>query len=297
MNPELRKRLDALLSDSYAEPLWPDPLAVVREYETEADIEAMGLVCSGLAYGRVEQIAASLRKLQEALGPHPAEFVAETDPHALLGTLAGFKHRFTTGEDVAALLLITNGMREAEGSVGAFFAKGYARGDMRGSLTSFVRRALTMPVGPCYGGAGLPEGAGVLYLLPSPEGGSACKRLNLYLRWMVRGPDGRDLGLWRDLVDTSDLIVPLDTHIARIGRALGLTQRKTADWKMAEEITASLARFDPGDPVRYDFPLARLGIMDRCPTRPDATLCAACSLRGFCALRAPGTPAEAGRDR
>ena len=285
MNAELKAKLDALCEKSYAEALWPDPLAFVHEYAAADDREVVGLLASSLAYGRVEQIAASLRRLQAVLGDHPSRVVRQRGAEELLRELSGFKHRFTAGEDVAALLIIADGMRARAGSIGAFFAEGYARGEMRASLSSFVERALALPVSPCYGGA-VTDDAGVRYLLPSPAGGSACKRLNLYLRWMVRGPDGRDLGLWRDSVDPADLVVPLDTHVARIGRALGLTQRKTPDWKMAAEITASLAQFDPADPVRYDFPLARLGIMDRCPTRPDEALCRTCELRGFCAIKA-----------
>lgn len=285
VNAALKRELDRICSRSYAEAVWPDPLAIVHEYTDAADLEVMGLVASALAYGRVEGIIASLRRLQPVLGLHPAGAVRRLGAEGLLSALAGFRHRFTSGEDVTALLLIADGMREASGSIGAFFAEGYVPGDMKASLADFVRRAMELPVGPCYGGT-IPREGGVRYLLPSPERGSACKRLNLYLRWMVRGPDGRDLGLWRGIVDTADLVIPLDTHIGRICRALGLTSRRVADWKTAVEITQGLARFDPADPVRYDFPLARLGILGRCPTRPDEAACRGCGLGPFCAVKA-----------
>jgi uncharacterized protein (TIGR02757 family) len=127
----------------------------------------------------------------------------------------------------------------------------------------------------------LPRDAGVRHLLTSPAGGSACKRMNLYLRWMVRGGDGIDCGLWPG-VPTSALVIPLDTHVARISRFLGLTRRRTQDWKMAEEITASLRRFDPADPVKYDFAICRLGILDHCPSRRNLHKCAACPLLELC---------------
>ena len=121
------------------------------------------------------------------------------------------------------------------------------------------------------------------YFFSSPAGGSACKRLNLYLRWMVRHDPGLDLGLWTE-VPPSRLVIPLDTHVARIARYVGLSSRNTADWKMALEVTRALREFDPGDPVKYDFAICRLGILDYCPRKRDALKCAACLLKPVCTL-------------
>jgi uncharacterized protein (TIGR02757 family) len=99
------------------------------------------------------------------------------------------------------------------------------------------------------------------FFFPIPAAGSTCKRLNMYLRWMVRPDDGIDLGLWKS-VPVSKLMMPVDTHVAALSVKLGITNRETVDWKMAEEITAVLRRIQPGDPVRYDFSLCRAGMVD-----------------------------------
>ena len=120
---------------------------------------------------------------------------------------------------------------------------------------------------------------GVTYFFPRPDAGSACKRLNLFLRWMVRR-DAVDLGVWTRL-PPSKLVVPLDTHVIRVGRCLGLTRYRSPGWRMASEITESLRHLDPEDPVRFDFSICHLGMMDACgfnrPQRDDR-----CPLRGVC---------------
>ena len=121
------------------------------------------------------------------------------------------------------------------------------------------------------------------YFLPSPEDGSACKRLNLYLRWMVRRGDGLDFGQWRE-VSTAHLVIPLDSHVSRIARYVGLTDRLTPSWGTALEVTEQLCRFDPRDPVKYDFSLCRLGILKLCPKKRRPSKCRACPLLDVCLL-------------
>ena len=123
------------------------------------------------------------------------------------------------------------------------------------------------------------------FLFPDPFKGSACKRHNLFLRWMVRSGDGIDLGIWK-AVSPRDLIVPIDTHMARIGRLLGLTRRRTEDWRTAEEITEAFRRVCPEDPVRYDFALTRIGILKEC-TASRRGECGSCPLARVCS-RVPG---------
>ena len=118
------------------------------------------------------------------------------------------------------------------------------------------------------------------YLLTSPRDGSACKRMNLFLRWMVRRTPP-DLGIW-DFVDPAKLVMPLDTHVHRIATFLGLNDRKSADWKAARAITDELAHFDKADPVRYDFALCRLGILDLCSRKRRKENCDVCLLRDAC---------------
>jgi len=149
--------------------------------------------------------------------------------------------------------------------------------------TPFLRRDLARFLGALRGRWGEDLGRERDFLFPRPERGSACKRHNLFLRWVVRGPDGVDLGLWRAL-SPRDLIVPLDTHMARLGGALGLTRRNTPDWRMAEEITGSLRLVCPEDPVKFDYPLTRLGILGIC-TRSRRGVCSSCPVAPLCSRR------------
>jgi uncharacterized protein (TIGR02757 family) len=153
--------------------------------------------------------------------------------------------------------------------------------DIGAALDSFSNRALALDLRKAYGRQ--PRRPGVWYFFPRPSAGSACKRLNLFLRWMVRR-DALDLGVWTR-VPASKLVVPLDTHIIRVGRCLRLTKYTSPGWKMARDITASLARIDPVDPVRYDFSMCHLGMMNACGfSRAQAD--AQCPLRGVCRPRA-----------
>ena len=138
-----------------------------------------------------------------------------------------------------------------------------------------MRRALALDCKPWYPGGRLPSAAGVRFFLPSPEDGSTCKRLNLFLRWMVRPDDGVDMGLWHG-VSPSQLVIPLDTHVSRISISMGLTGRRTVDWKMAREVTARLRAIEPRDPVKYDFALCRLGMLESCPQHADPAACPLC---------------------
>jgi uncharacterized protein (TIGR02757 family) len=167
-------------------------------------------------------------------------------------------------------------MIETDGSIGGFFEKTYVPKDMAGSLKRFSARALALDHGGLYRTRGLPKNAGVRFFFPNPETGAA-KRLNMLMRWMVRPDDGVDLGLW-GFASTRDLVMPLDTHIFRIGRHLGWTGRRTPGFNAALDITRSLARFDPEDPVKYDFALSRLGILEGCPHHVRPRECELCSL-------------------
>jgi uncharacterized protein (TIGR02757 family) len=227
----------------------PDPLEFLYEYPDPRDREVVGLVASALAFGRVSQILKSVSAVLSELGRSPREFIASTTARSLGGAFKGFKHRWTTGEDVSRMLAGVKNAIEEHGTLEACFRAGMKAGDRTvvPALESFSRE-LSGAEGSCE------------YLLPSPERGSACKRMNLYLRWMVRH-DEVDPGGWEG-VPAAKLVVPLDTHMFRIGRALGFTSRRQADLRAAFEITTAFARIAPGDPVRYDFCLTRLGMRD-----------------------------------
>jgi uncharacterized protein (TIGR02757 family) len=191
-------------------------------------------------------------------------------------------HRWIRGRDIAALLWVLRQMLERSGSIEAFFLEGDdpSAPDISPALDSFSTRALALDLRRAYGR--VPARAGVCYFFPRPSTGSACKRLNLFLRWMVRR-DAIDLGVWTGLAP-GRLIVPLDTHIIRLGRCLGLTRYVSPGWKMAADITASLRQLDPDDPVRFDFSICHVGMMNACGfgrTQGDAQ----CPLKGSCRPR------------
>lgn len=279
----LKERLEDLYLRYRSEYLHTDPILLVHQYGSAGDQEVAGLIASCLAYGNVKQIQRSVRKVLDALGDEPSRTARNAAPAELSGALAGFKHRFNTDEDIACLLYFIQQAVDKHGSIGAFFESGYREDEdnLGPALERFVGKLLSLDCAPFYKRGVLPEDAGVRFLLPSPKKGGACKRLNLYLRWMVRRDDGVDFGLWQN-VSPAKLIIPLDTHVARLSRYLGLTSLSTAGWPMALEVTQSLRELDPEDPVKYDFALCRQGILDLCPKEMKPSLCASCEIEGIC---------------
>jgi len=278
-----------------------DPVEFPRRYADPADAEVAGLLAACLAYGRADLFKPKIESVLRVASPSPAAFAARLARAPDAGPLSGFRYRFNTGEDVAALLAAAGWLRERYGSLGSRFsglldraqAEGSA-GALRGALTCFAREMREAP--PALALLAARGGRGLRHLCPDPEAGGAAKRWNLYLRWMVRGPDGVDLGLWGG-VSTSLLVVPLDTHVARVARRLGLTRRRDLSWRTAEEVTAALRIADPGDPVRFDFALCHLGMSGHCPPRRSPERCATCRLAEECeagAVRGRGRPAAPG---
>jgi uncharacterized protein (TIGR02757 family) len=276
VNTRLRDRLELLRRRYDASYLPSDPLEFPHRFQEPVDREVVGLVASSLAYGNVKIIRRSVERVLTSLGRNPASRVTRTEAKEMLRELRGFRHRWTRARDVACLFTFAGRMIEERGSVGAFFAESYVEGDMAGSLRRFSERAVALDHGGLYRSRALPKDVGVRFFFPSPVTGAA-KRLNMYLRWMARPDDGVDLGLWR-FIPTRDLVIPLDTHIFRIGRHLGWTARKTPGFRTALDITRCLARFDPEDPVKYDFALSRLGILEGCPRHLRARDCELCEL-------------------
>lgn len=269
-NKEYLDRLNESFDERY---LALDPLKYVRRFREKADQEIIGLVAAALSYGIVEQIFNSLDFVLQRVGETPARFVRQFDPKKDPERFDGFVHRFNRGRDLACLFWWLRQIYDQYETLEDFFLVGYAKEDasVRPALTSFVDRMLTLDNAGLYGGKKLPNEARVRFFLPHPRRGGGCKRLNMFLRWMVRPNDGKDLGLWRS-VSPSQLVIPLDTHIINTVKKLGLTRRKTTDWKMAEEITDKLKRLDPDDPLKYDFALCRLGMMQHWPQKRHAYL-------------------------
>jgi uncharacterized protein (TIGR02757 family) len=226
-----------------------DPVEFVHRYDNPRDRELVALIASSLAFGNVKQIKASVARALEILGAGPADRVAASSPSDLEFDFRGFRHRWITGEDMASLLAgVRNAIKEY-GSLGELFQAKLDRSDpdVAPAAGRFARTLFEM------------SGGYRQCLLPSPESGSACKRLNLFLRWMVRS-DAVDPGGWSE-VPPAMLIVPLDTHMHRIATNLGLTKRHVADLRAAREVTGAFREISPEDPVKYDFALTRLGIL------------------------------------
>jgi len=257
----------------------PDPLQFLYRYSKPVDIEITAFLASALAYGRVQQIEKSLNNLLIRMGDSPSEFVINFDRDKRK-TLKDFKHRFTTGDDISDLLTLLRTVISRHGSIEQYFARGYNPGDRNiiPALSEFCNSLLDIHAA---GHKGQPA-RGLKYLLVSPAGGSACKRLNLFLRWMVRDDDV-DTGLWKS-IDQARLIVPVDVHMGRLCKILGLYDRKTISLSAAAEITESFAEIEPADPVKYDFALSRIGILENCTGRRRKG-CEFCELFGFCSRR------------
>jgi len=260
------------------ERLLADPVQLAHGYQRAEDAEVAALVAASLAFGRAAALVAKARSALAPFGPRLAERVAELREGEVPPHLRAWAHRWVSGEDLSRMLAGIGAVLRRHCSLGAAFRLGLpacSEDDLLPAMRSFFE-------------ALAPDGRtrqemGTRYLLSVPDGKAASKRACLFLRWMIRPADGVDLGLWTD-IGAHRLTIPLDTHVARIGSYVGLTDRTTPGWLMAREITRNLARFDAADPTRYDFALAHLGIMGSCPRKRDARRCASCDLLPACRL-------------
>jgi uncharacterized protein (TIGR02757 family) len=293
---ELKAALDCLYESFNYPDSATDPIQIVRRWKTPADREVVGLCAAALAFGRVSSVLQSIERVVGMMDGEPAAYVRRFDPHRDGAAFADVVHRWTRGPDLVALLWIMKQMIDRAGSIEDFFLDGYdpAAEDVELALDSFSARALALDLRAAYGK--VPARPGVCYFFPRPSAGSGCKRMNLFLRWMVRR-DALDLGVWTR-VSPAKLVVPLDTHVIRVGRCLRLTRRISPGWPMARDITASLRRLDAEDPVKYDFALCHLGMMNACgfnrgsssnsssgspgSPRPSLPPDSQCPLRGLC---------------
>ncbi|MDQ3280753.1 MAG: TIGR02757 family protein [Acidobacteriota bacterium] len=270
----LKQRLDALVETFDISTIAPDPLQLVLRFRERRDQEVAASIAAAFAYGRAEMIVANIGVVLARMTPSPYRYLQTFDAREAANRFAGFAHRFHKTPDLVAFLARISAAVREHGSLGALFESCYDASDedIAPSLARFVnalRNATNDRATPA-----------LQYLLTSPEDGSACKRMNLFLRWMVRRTQP-DLGLWT-FVDPAKLVMPVDTHVHRIATFLGLNERKSADWKAARALTTRLARFDPADPVRYDFALCRLGILDLCSRKQRKENCDVCLLREVC---------------
>ena len=227
----------------------PDPVEFLHLYSNVKDREIVGLIASSLAYGRVKQILKSISCVLDVMTPFPHLFLKESTHSSLCKIFKGFKHRFADGEHLSALLQGAKNVIDQYGSLNECFVRKVSMDDMTIiPALNFFTTALSD--GNRKSG----------HLIVLPEKGSACKRMNLFLRWMVR-KDRVDPGGWHG-VPASKLIIPLDTHMHKISLKLGFTEKQQANMRTALEITTGFRRIVPDDPVKYDFVLTRFGIRD-----------------------------------
>lgn len=282
MKPErLKPLLDAFVEERpWAERVAADPVEFPHRFKDPRDIETVALLSASLAYGRANLFKPKIAQILKGLGPSPARAMAALTVRDAKALLGDFVYRFNLPSDVAVLLMGMGAQLNAHGSLEDAFLHG-REASWQKTLANFAyglraaapEKEIVRALGPVRG---------LHHLLPFAEAGAA-KRLNLYLRWMVRGPDAIDFGIWKR-VKASELMIPLDTHVMRLSRWLGFTKRNAIGWKTAEEITAALRTLDAQDPVRYDFALCHYGMSGACPVHPVKANCAKCPLRSECRI-------------
>lgn len=274
---QLKKTLERFYRDfDFKERIKHDPIEIPRRYSDPEDIEVAAFVSSCLAYGKVDLFKPVIENILKPGAKHPAAFIANFSLKKDAKYFKGISYRFNREKDILCLIYIMSKALRKHGTLKGLFYSHFKTEhvDIKEALTGFITSLTEINTSPVYGKNIMPSG--LKQLLASPKTESACKRMNLFLRWLVRDKD-IDFGIW-ERIAPAKLIIPLDTHIARISRCLGLTDRKSPDWKMAKEISESLKKLDPDDPLKYDFALCHQGISGLCKGLESPGICPDCSL-------------------
>jgi uncharacterized protein (TIGR02757 family) len=271
----LKRILDRFYEEfNFQERVQHDPIIIPRRYSNPEDIEIAGFIAASFAYGKVELFKPVIEEILKPCNRRPALFLKNFSLKKDAKYLKGIRYRFNREQDILCFVYLVSEAIKKSGSLMKLFYSCLDPhdDDIKNALTGFTDYILNADTTPVYGRNIRPYG--LKQLCPSPQKGSACKRMNLFLRWMVRKRD-IDFGIW-DRVPASNLIIPLDTHIARISKCLGLTKRSSSDWKTAKEITEALKKFDTEDPLKYDFALCHHGISGLCKGRKAPAVCSSC---------------------
>ncbi len=235
--------------------LSPDPLEIPHQYYKPEDIEIIAFISALFAFGNVKSIIQILNQITDILGENPYQTFTSGNKKELKKKFENIYYRFYSSADIQILMLAIQSIIKKHSSLKKLFMQFYNDSEptlkkpIAGLMNSFLTEAEKINGNLSYG---------LNYMFPDPLKGSACKRINLFLRWMVR-KDTLDFGLWNE-IPPAKLVIPVDTHIARISKKLGLTKKKNVSWSMAEEITGNLRKFDSTDPVKYDFALCHIGM-------------------------------------
>lgn len=245
--------LAQLLEDAYAHHAHPgfieaDPLRIPRSFPDRRDAELIGFLTATIAWGQRKTIIANAERLVALFDERPHQFVMHASADEIT-TVERFVHRTFNGTDLQHFIRALRHLYTTYGGLEEAFLDGGELGSMAHGIARFKQRFFEIP-----------HEARTRKHVADPGKGSNAKRINMYLRWMVRPNDrGVDLGLWKRITP-ADLMVPLDVHTGRVAREVGLLTRKQDDWKAVEELTAALRRFDPVDPVRFDIALFGMGV-------------------------------------
>jgi len=256
-----------------------DAIRFPLRYADPRERELVGLLTACLAYGRVDLFGAALEGVLAAMGS-PWKFIREFDPRRDAERFDRFIYRFNRPRDLVAFCVAARDVLARHGTLEKCFVAGDPdpAGSIGPALERFALAFLEADLGDVF-----PRGRisrGYRHFFPLPSTGGPCKRLHLFLRWMVRR-DAPDFGLWT-AVSPARLLIPVDTHIENMSRAIGLTRLRSRTWRMAEAITAQLAVVDPADPVKYDFALCHKRMSGDCRDRRDPVVCEPCGLRAVC---------------
>ena len=266
-----------------------DPLKFVHRYSEKGDMEIAGIFASALAFGRVASFSPVIEHLMEEADRHggPRRWVENFD-HGNRESIKSVRYRWLKDPDIALLAMTLKEILHQYVSIESAFLQQIdaEEPDFQQALTRFVNtlRLASLTICDDIGIAAMsfkqfPRG--FKFLLPTPQSGAACKRWNLYLRWMIR-EEYPDVGIWN--LSKAKLRIPVDAHVHRLAWLLGVTSRTTADDKAVTEITEVLRRLDPSDPIRYDFSLSHLGISGDCKSQPIPQICSQCQLKNVCRI-------------
>lgn len=267
----LKDNLDNLYNEfEFEDRIAYDPIEFPHKFSYDADKEIAGFIAASFAYGRIDLFKPIIKKILTVMGNSPYDFLLNFNMSKHKNLFVDIKYRFSNNNDILSFIFILHKIILSFQRLENLFKKNYSIHDpnIENALKGFIKafEILNSEIIHQYSD-------GFSFFFPNPERGSSCKRLNLFLRWMIRDRD-IDLGVWKG-IPKNKLVIPLDTHIARISRCLGFTKRKSTDWKMAVEITESLKIFDPEDPLKYDFALCHQGVTKLC----SEMRCRECRLR------------------
>jgi uncharacterized protein (TIGR02757 family) len=274
--PDFPRHLNALYAGfPFERSVADDPISALRPLAHDAwRAEIAGVFGATLAIGNTTAIRGAIGRLAETVDGDVARLVDPTWAKERARALRAFRHRWIRGDQLEHLAVTLTAYYDEHRSLETAFLRGWESGGFDRGLDALARTL--------RGSGRAPRGYRALFPSPLDRSGSSCKRLTLFVRWMVR-PGYPDFGCWTR-VPTGALKIPLDQHVHWIAYHLGLTGRRTRSWATVEEVSEALRRIDPIDPVKYDFVLCHTGISGDCPKERDLTVCGPCSVRPDCLL-------------